>query len=139
MGGLHYYISHFKNEDRGQSLVEFAFILPLMLLLLLGIIQFGFIFNGQITVTGAAREGARLAAVCSNNEQVRDRVKEAAVALLLNVERNDIAINRAVDGDNAKLSVRVNGTVDIIVPLLDLVTGESFLVTSEAVMSVETQ
>lgn len=43
----------------GQSLVEFALILTPLLFLLLGVIQFGFIFNTYITVTNAAREAAR--------------------------------------------------------------------------------
>src|SRR5450759_2456703 len=49
--------------SRGQSLVEFALVLPLLLLILLGIIQFGFIFNTQVTITNAAREGARAATI----------------------------------------------------------------------------
>jgi Flp pilus assembly protein TadG len=44
---------------RGQSLVEFALVLVPLLVLVLGIIQFGLIFNSYVTVTNAAREGAR--------------------------------------------------------------------------------
>jgi Flp pilus assembly protein TadG len=51
------------TASRGQSLVEFALVLPLLLLILLGIIQFGFIFNTQVTITNAAREGARAATI----------------------------------------------------------------------------
>lgn len=47
------------DRGRGQSLVEFALVVPLLLLLLLGIVQFGFIFNSYVTLTNAAREGAR--------------------------------------------------------------------------------
>jgi len=43
----------------GQSLVEFALVLTPLMLVLLGIIQFGFIFNSYVTMTNAAREGAR--------------------------------------------------------------------------------
>jgi Flp pilus assembly protein TadG len=46
------------GED-GQSLVEFALIVPPLLLLLLGVIQFGFIFNTVVTMSTAAREAAR--------------------------------------------------------------------------------
>jgi Flp pilus assembly protein TadG len=129
--------NQFKANEKGQSLVEFALLLPILLLLLLGIIQFGIIFNGQITVTSAAREGARLAAVGADDEQVKDRVEEAAVALLLNIDRDEININRAVDGDEGKLSVRVNGKVDIIMPLLGIYTGESFTLSSESIMRLE--
>ena len=130
--------NQYKVNEKGQSLVEFALLLPVLLLILMGIIQFGIIFNGQVTVTSAAREGARLAVVGADDEQVKDRVEEAAVALLLNIDRDDdIEINRAVDGDEGKLSVKVDGEVDIIVPLLGMFTGESFVLSSESVMRVE--
>ena len=44
---------------RGQSLVEFALVLLPLFLLVLGIIQFGLVFNTYVTMTNAAREGAR--------------------------------------------------------------------------------
>ncbi len=45
--------------EGGQSLVEFSLVLMPLLLVLLGIIQFGFIFNTYVTLTNAAREAAR--------------------------------------------------------------------------------
>jgi hypothetical protein len=47
-----------KNED-GAAAVEMALVLPILLLLVFGIIEFGFIFNRYISVTHAAREGVR--------------------------------------------------------------------------------
>lgn len=44
---------------RGQSTVEFALVLLPLFTILLGIVQFGFIFNSYVTITNAAREGAR--------------------------------------------------------------------------------
>jgi Flp pilus assembly protein TadG len=51
-----------RGED-GQSLVEFALILTPLLFLLLGIIQFGFIFQSYVTLSTAARESARDASI----------------------------------------------------------------------------
>jgi Flp pilus assembly protein TadG len=48
--------------DRGAAAVEFALLLPVLLLIVFGIIDFGRALNAQITLTQAAREGARLAA-----------------------------------------------------------------------------
>lgn len=48
---------------RGQALAEFALILLPMMLIILGIIQMGFIFNAYVTVANAAREGAREASI----------------------------------------------------------------------------
>ena len=51
------------SDERGQAAVEFALILPILMALLLGIIQFGIVFNNYVTITDAARAGARKAAV----------------------------------------------------------------------------
>ena len=48
--------------EQGAELVEFALTLPLLLLLVLGIIEFGFLFQEYEVVTNASREGARLGA-----------------------------------------------------------------------------
>jgi Flp pilus assembly protein TadG len=50
-------------REEGQGVVEFAFVLPLLLALVLGIVQFGILFNNYLTITDATRVGARKAAV----------------------------------------------------------------------------
>lgn len=60
--------------DSGQASVEFALVLPIVLLVLLGLLQVGIFVLEKLQVTGAAREGAREAAVTPN----RDRIEEAA-------------------------------------------------------------
>lgn len=56
---------HVKNE-KGQSLVEYAMVLPLLLLLIFGIIDFGRYFHAYLTVDHAGREAARAASVGKN-------------------------------------------------------------------------
>ena len=51
------------DGERGQTIVEFAVVLPILAVLLFGIIQFGIAFNNYLTLTDAARAGARTAAV----------------------------------------------------------------------------
>ena len=55
------------HGERGAAAVEFALILPVLVLLLFGIIEFGRGYNAKIEVTGAAREGARVLAVGSGD------------------------------------------------------------------------
>ena len=50
-----------QRED-GQGVVEFAVVLPLLMAILLGIVQFGIIFNNYETLTDASRVAARRAA-----------------------------------------------------------------------------
>lgn len=52
-----------SEDDRGAILVEFALIVPILLILLVGIINFGIAYNTQIALQGAAREGARALAL----------------------------------------------------------------------------
>jgi TadE-like protein len=66
-------------RDRGAVAVEFALVLPLLLLLIFGIIDFGRALNAQITLTQAAREGARLEALGQSN--VVARTQAAATGL----------------------------------------------------------
>lgn len=49
-----------RRAARGQSLVEFAIVLPFLMLLILGAIEFGFIFDNRISLQYASREGARV-------------------------------------------------------------------------------
>lgn len=48
-----------RAEARGQAMVEFAFVLLPVLLLIVGIVQFGLLFGANVTLENAAREGAR--------------------------------------------------------------------------------
>ena len=52
-----------SNKDRGAQLVEFALLAPLLILLVLGIVEFGWLFSQNNDVKHGAREGARAAAV----------------------------------------------------------------------------
>ncbi|MDB6353954.1 pilus assembly protein [Trichococcus sp. K1Tr] len=52
-------IVELRSSEKGQGMVEFIFVLPFLLLLLLGMAETGMILNAKITATQAAREGAR--------------------------------------------------------------------------------
>src|SRR5919106_3408538 len=52
-----------RHGPRGQAMVEFAAVLLPILLLIVGIIQFGLLLNANVTITNAAREGARAATI----------------------------------------------------------------------------
>lgn len=73
-------LKSFKNR-RGQSLVETALVLPIILLILTGIIDFGLLFNNYLVVSNASREGARSAAIGSTDDQIRTVVGTVAASL----------------------------------------------------------
>jgi hypothetical protein len=65
--------------ESGQALVEFALVLPALMAILLGILQFGTVFKDYLTLTDAVREGARKAAVSRNRVGNVDYVKAEVV------------------------------------------------------------
>jgi len=71
-----------QAQRQGTATVEFALVLPLLLGLLFGIIEFGLLFKDQLSIQQAAREGARVAAVGKVRTEVNNRIT-ASVATLV--------------------------------------------------------
>lgn len=68
----------FKNQDRGQSLVELALLLPVLILLFLGIIELGLMLRAYLVVVNANREAARFASRgVYSDEDIANRVRIA--------------------------------------------------------------
>jgi len=84
-----------RRLERGQSLVEFALVLMPLFFIILGIIQFGFIFNTYVTMTNAAREGARSGTIYIYDQNLSKSQNDAA--------RNN-AIKNALTGSMNLLS-----------------------------------
>jgi Flp pilus assembly protein TadG len=69
-----------RKNDRGAAAVELALLLPLLLLILFGIVDFGRMLNYKLTITHAAREGVRAASVGKTASDVTTKVTTAASA-----------------------------------------------------------
>lgn len=80
-----------RNQE-GQALVEFALVLPLLLVLIMGIIQFGFLFNNYITLTDAVRVGARQAAVSRTLPDPEGTTKNRVLRAANNLDTRDLVI-----------------------------------------------
>lgn len=66
--------------QRGQSLVEFALLLPLLLIILLGVVDFGRVYFAYVSVTNAARNGAEYASASTEKAADLDGIRQAALA-----------------------------------------------------------
>jgi len=85
------------RPEKGQSLTEFALALPILVLLLFAVIQFGIVFNNYVTLTDATRAGARKGAV---SRQATDPTGTTVSAVR----------SSAADLNQANLSVAVSST-----------------------------
>ena len=81
--------------ERGATVVEFAFIVPLLIVLVLGIAEFGRAFQVSGTLSAAAREGVRVMALQNDPAAARAAVRNAAPALDPAVTNAQITITPA--------------------------------------------
>ncbi len=70
-----------EQREWGAAMVEFAIVLPLLMLLVFGIIEFGRAHNTQLTLTHAAREGVRTYAITQDAAQGEAIAEQAATTL----------------------------------------------------------
>jgi Flp pilus assembly protein TadG len=94
------------NRDGGASLVEFALLMPLLLLLVLGVIEFGYILGQYNEIRHGAHEGSRLAAVNDG-----DLVNKTCDSMGLG---SDVTVDfgRTGNGIGDQASVTVSKSVD---------------------------
>lgn len=87
-----------KHRHRGQALIEFAIVLPLLTVLALFIVQYGIIYRTTINLTNLTREGARYAATApGSNSDIEDRVKAVIPS---NINPDDVVINVLPDDES---------------------------------------
>ena len=83
------------TKDAGQSLVEFAILVPVLMGVVVGIFEFGRAWNVDQVLTNAAREGARLAVIETSSE---GDVIEAVETALTNAALDPSVATISVDG-----------------------------------------
>ncbi len=135
------------KDQRGQALVELALVIPLLMTLLLGIVEFGRIYTAQLTLNNAVRAGARAASVGNDDVSINNQVTNICLAnsltsAELTINNTTPAFSSRKMGDTVSVSAdyRVNLVVPIITQIIDTVDGTAdgkFRVSAEVSMRVE--
>ena len=127
-------IIRFVRNSNGQSLVEFALVLPFLLVLILGMIEFGWILNGKITLTSAAREGARVAIIYESADKAEAAVQSAVSK---SAESSSLKeVNATTDFNESTKSAVVNVNAKIT-PIIGLFFSGDVKLTAKAEMRIE--
>jgi len=79
-----------ERSERGAVAVEFALIAPVLVMLLLGIMEFSRAYNAQASLSAAAREGVRVMAITGLEAPARSAAKNAAISLQPGLQDADI-------------------------------------------------
>jgi hypothetical protein len=125
-----------KLNKKGQSIVETALILPVIILLLMGIFEFSRIFGSYLLITYTGRESARMAAVGKSDEEIIQNVHEKSG--LLDLANLQITIDPAVErrtGDDVGVKIRYK--IVIYAPIIQSILPNPFYVETNTYMRVE--
>ena len=131
-----------KKNHPGQSLVEFALILPLLLMLVLGAMDFGRLFFAKMVITNAAREGANyLAYHPDDTDGMEDVIREEADSSTVRFENLTISEPVGCCTKGQPVTVTISTSVDLIYDsvfiFLGMINGPIQLSSSVEMMVLE--
>lgn len=132
----------FRRREDGQAMVEFALILPIFLLILCGIIDFGWLFYNQLSLNNACREGARYAVVHTAENADTQAIINHMENLTSTVFANDgvditATYSSPSDPTAGDITVSMQAEISFFTPVLSSVLGKEKTITSSVVMKVE--
>lgn len=136
------------KDEKGQSLVEFALVVPILFLIIGIIIDFGWVYSCQISAENVAREAARYVAVHNDNDslEVLQNMAESVIASTANqkqlpTERTTVTVSFSdVDSDsiNDSIKVHVQTEVNYLTGITSMITGRTYAnVSASSIMKLE--
>jgi hypothetical protein len=129
-------VENLKSE-KGQSMVEFAVMLPLLILIVMAILEFGMMMNSYLAINNAAREGARLGIAGGTDTQIQNTIISTSPSLTsqnltILITPND---QTRKSGDTLKVTLHYN--YYITVPIISSLLNNLVILNAETSMRVE--
>lgn len=116
----------FFKKESGQAIVEFAIVLPILLIILCGIIDFGWVFYNMLSLENCTRDGARYATVNAGNSECVLMTETK----IRNISTDSLKDNLAISVSFSSPHTPVEGDVTVLVytkvKLLTPVAGAFF-------------
>ena len=127
-----------KRRESGQSMVEFAIVAPIILTLLCGILDFGWIYMNQYKVEDAAYAGARYASIHASSTSQEDLEKEVEERVKENLygDGEDVNVTVTVNNTESKVSVQVDYPIRNLTFVAMTFFGKYYDTTSTSVTSM---
>lgn len=131
------FLNQLIKGKKGQALVEMALILPLLLLLFMGIFEFGRIFGAQLLISNLAREGARYGVVGHNDIEINNIILERHAWLDQN--RMNVTIVPAFEERvrGGSLEVEIDYPLILMTPIIADILPNPLPLSANCLMRVE--
>ena len=132
-----------REREKGQSLLELALVLPVLVIILAGVLDLGRLYYAYVAVTDAAVEGASYAAIhpeTSRRDEVYRRAQEASRGLV-QIDSNLVEIDCPTVASGAPITVTVSYSFTVATPLVNAMVPDGVLmlraVSNEAILAGE--
>ena len=127
-----------KKED-GQAIVELAISLPILIMILCAIIDFGWLFMNQNSIDYASREGARYAIVHSSSKSaIEAHIRAIAPENIATTAEINITFTNVSNPRLGDVVIEISDDVAILTPIVGVfVQGETMNLSSSCTMKVE--
>lgn len=112
-----------RASERGAVAVEFALLAPVLIMILLGIMEFGRAYNTQLTLTNAAREGVRVMAIDNSRTAARAATKAAASSLNPALQDSNIVFLASDGTDNCSATKQMTVTINYTLSTMTGIVG----------------
>lgn len=123
-------------ED-GQAMVELALLLPIVILILFGITEFGRALSAYLAISHAAREGARQGALGATDAEIERTVRNCASGLDALALTVTVSPSQSSRVSGTTVTVRVDYNFQVLVPVISAITGPTIPMSTTLSMRVE--
>lgn len=132
-----------KRREDGQAMLEFALVLPIFLLILCGIIDFGWLFYNQLALNNICREGARYAVVNTASDHSTDEIHRhiddyIETTYVLGDVDVTVTYTKPLDPVDGDVVITAQKEFKYLTPIISTVTGKpTKMLGAQVVMKVE--
>ena len=125
------------KSEKGQATVEFALVLPILLLILCGIMDFAWVFGNQLLAENASREAARYTAIhYYDSSSDDDRAAAAGIVAARAPTINAPTVTLTVSGE--AVTINVSSSVNFLTPVISILFPDGkYTITTHCTMKLE--
>lgn len=127
-----------RRWDRGSAVAEFVLVLPIMMVLLFGIMEFGLVLNAQLVLDATARDAARRSAIEGGaTRKVYERIEQQLMVGGIKPEEVDVYISPWTAPYGHTIRVRLTYEYPLMIPTIRAIVGKSVTLKSEVITRSE--
>lgn len=139
---MKWFLKQIKNNENGQAVIELAITIPVLILILCAIIDFGWVFTNKMFITYSSREGARFGTVnaleTDSVNLIKNKIKNTAPSFIKDKLNITVTYTQPYDIRAGDVKVKITCKINALTPLTGIfVKDQEIPLEAECVMKIE--